>query len=216
MAITLIRKLIFNKLPLTVMGGKIRPKLFYKQDEDTFKPRILASINKTNEYFYDKKKDKTYLVNIKTQEPVVKNYKLAGTIRILQINAQRLHKSGDANHFEGLKIKKHLADYFLNVLNQYKDEVIIYNFPLYIEFIYVVQDFKKARDIDNFKGYYEKVFLDCIQTKIFDGIKGRVLDNPVGFIENDSIEYMNKISHELLIRPELENKMIIKIYKNRK
>jgi hypothetical protein len=198
------------------MGGVIRPKKFYIQDEYKFKPRILASIGKTNEYFYDKKSKKTYLVNIKTQEPVIQNYKLANTTRILQINAQRLHKSGDANHFEGLKIKKYLTDYFLNVLNQYKDEIIVYDFPLYIKFIYIVQEFKKARDIDNFKGYYEKVFLDCIQTKIFDGIKGRVFDNPVGFIENDSIEYMNKISHELLIRPELENKMIIKIYKNRK
>lgn len=207
-----IKRLVFKDLPIEIDYGKPRGKKYYKEHESKFPPSIRNNIDVLYEYKYDKKTGKHFLVHIDQDKPVLQNYKTANQPSTVPINAQLSNSQNMTNYYKIIKIKQHLKYFFLSNL---KGGFFINNKPLYIEFVYVLKEFNKERDLDNFKGFYEKVFLDCIQKKRFNG-KNELVDNPLGIIDNDKIEFVNKLSHELIIDSEIPtNLLIINFYENK-
>lgn len=213
----LLRQFIFDDYPRYVPKGIIRPKYYTKSSK--IPKRLANEIGYTCDF-----NKKGILIDLSTYEPILSNAKEAGTQRFLKIAGQSIHKGSsktsqiDLGNY--IAIKKYLKTYFKTHL---KPSVII-NEPIRIEFIYfttlddVAPTTSNTDDLDNYKQYYEKTFLDVIQEYEFTE-RGVIEKNPVGFLFNDNVHCIKRIEHEIVIieHPNLVSnyrKLVINIYKH--
>lgn len=209
----IIKQFRFKDYPRDVSLGIIRPK-YYK--EGTHIPKYIS--NKIDyDYAFDKK---GILIDLHTKKPLLKNLKEAGTVRKLHIAGASLHNITDNEKLARVqvdnyvKIKGCLKDFYLNNLpiTDYiiKEEVVI-------EFIFIttkedVLTLGKENDLDNYKQFYEKAFLDSIQTKIWSVEQKKLITNIRAIIENDNMHYIRRLEHEIQIKDYRELIINIKRY----
>ncbi len=209
----IIKQFRFKDYPRDVSLGIIRPK-YYK--EGTHIPKYI--LNKVDYlYAFDKK---GILIDLHTKKPLLKNPKEAGTVRKLHIAGASLHNITD-NDIQSkiqvdnyVKIKNCLKNFYLDNLpiTDYiiKEEVVI-------EFIFIttkedVLTLGKENDLDNYKQFYEKAFLDSIQTKIWSVEQKKLITNIRAIIENDNMHYIRRLEHEIQIKDYRELIINIKRY----
>jgi len=116
---------------------------------------------------------------------MISNSTKAGLPKFKVINGQELHQLTILPQIKN-KIVDFLKDYFItNIKNQEinKDKI---KYPIFIHYIFFLKELNS--DINNHSLFYEKVFSDIIQNKMFIS-RGNSVINKVGFIENDSIEF---------------------------
>lgn len=209
----IIKQFRFKDYPRDVSLGIIRPK-YYK--EGTHIPKYI--LNKVDYlYAFDKK---GILIDLHTQKPLLKNLKEAGTVRKLHIAGASLHNITDNEKLARVqvdnyvKIKGCLKEFYLNNLpiTDYiiKEEVVI-------EFIFIttkedVLTLGKENDLDNYKQFYEKAFLDSIQAKIWSVEQKKLITNIRAIIENDNMHYIRRLEHEIQIKDYRELIINIKRY----
>lgn len=209
----IIKQFRFKDYPREVSLGIIRPK-YYKQG--THIPKYLS--NKID-YLYDFDK-KGILIDLHTKKPVLKNPNQAGTVRKLHITGASLHNITD-NDIQSkiqvdnyVKIKTCLKNFYLDnlPLTDYiiKEQVVI-------EFIFIttkedVLALGKENDLDNYKQFYEKAFLDSIQSKIWDVKEKKLIHNEKAIVENDNMNYIVRLEHEIQIKDYRELIINIKRY----
>jgi len=214
----LLRQFVFHDYPRYVPKGIIRAK-YYTKSSKKIPKKLTNEIGYTCDF-----NKKGVLVDLSTYEPILSNAKEAGTQRFLKIAGQGLHTKGNSKKSQMdlgnyIAIKRYLKDYFKKSL---KPSAII-NEPIRIEFIYfttlddVAPTKSNIDDLDNYKQYYEKTFLDVIQEHEFTE-RGVVEKNPVGFILNDNVHCIKRIEHEIVISNNPNSvsnyrKLIINIYK---
>ena len=209
----LIKQFRFKDYPREVSLGVIRPK-YYKQG--THIPKYLS--NKIDYlYAFDKK---GILIDLHTKKPLLKNPKEAGTIRKLVISGNSIHRISDSEIESKIqvdnyvKIKTCLKNFYLDnlPLTDYiiKEQVVI-------EFIFIttkedVLALGKENDLDNYKQFYEKAFLDSIQSKIWDVKEKKLIHNEKAIVENDNMNYIVRLEHEIQIKDYRELIINIKRY----
>lgn len=116
---------------------------------------------------------------------MISNSTKAGLPKYKIINGQELHQLTILPVIKN-KIVDFLKDYFItNIQNQEIDKNKI-QYPIFIRYIFFLKELNS--DINNHSLFYEKVFSDIIQNKMFIS-RGNSVSNKVGFIENDSIEF---------------------------
>lgn len=209
----IIKQFRFKDYPRDVSLGIIRAK-YYKKG--THIPKYI--LNKVD-YLYDFDK-KGILIDLHTKKPLLKNPREAGTVRKLHIAGASLHNITDNERLARVqvdnyvKIKGCLKDFYLNNLpiTDYiiKEEVVI-------EFIFIttkedVLTLGKENDLDNYKQFYEKAFLDSIQTKIWDVTEKKLIHNNKAIIENDNMYYVRRLEHEIQLKDYRELIINIKRY----
>ena len=209
----IIKQFRFKEYPRDVSLGIIRPK-YYK--EGTHIPKYIS--NKIDyDYAFDKK---GILIDLHTKKPLLKNPHEAGTVRKLHIAGASLHNITDNERLARVqvdnyvKIKGCLKEFYLNNLpiTDYiiKEEVVI-------EFIFIttkedVLALGKENDLDNYKQFYEKAFLDSIQAKIWSVEQKKLITNIRAIIENDNMHYIRRLEHEIQIKDYRELIINIKRY----
>lgn len=209
----IIKQFRFKDYPRDVSLGIIRAK-YYKKG--THIPKYI--LNKVDyDYDFDKK---GILIDLHTKKPLLKNPKEAGTVRKLHIAGASLHNITDNERLARVqvdnyvKIKGCLKDFYLNNLpiTDYiiKEEVVI-------EFIFTttkedVLTLGKENDLDNYKQFYEKAFLDSIQSKIWDVTEKKLIHNNKAIIENDNMYYVRRLEHEIQLKDYRELIINIKRY----
>lgn len=209
----LIKQFRFKDYPREVSLGVIRPK-YYKQG--THIPKYLS--NKIDYlYAFDKK---GILIDLHTKKPLLKNPNQAGTVRKLVISGNSIHRISD-NDIESkiqvdnyVKIKTCLKNFYLDNL-PFTDYII--KEQVVIEFIFIttkedVLALGKENDLDNYKQFYEKAFLDSIQSKIWDVKEKKLIHNEKAIIENDNMNYIVRLEHEIQIKDYRELIINIKRY----
>ena len=70
----------------------------------------------------------------------------------------------------------------------------------------------KENDLDNYKQFYEKAFLDSIQSKIWSTKEKKLIHNEKAIIENDNMNYIVRLEHEIQIKDYRELIINIKRY----
>lgn len=209
----IIKQFRFKDYPRDVSLGIIRAK-YYKKG--THIPKYI--LNKVDyDYDFDKK---GILIDLHTKKPLLKNPREAGTVRKLHIAGASLHNITDNERLARVqvdnyvKIKGCLKDFYLNNLpiTDYiiKEEVVI-------EFIFTttkedVLTLGKENDLDNYKQFYEKAFLDSIQSKIWDVTEKKLIHNNKAIIENDNMYYVRRLEHEIQLKDYRELIINIKRY----
>lgn len=209
----IIKQFRFKDYPRDVSLGIIRPK-YYKKG--THIPKYI--LNKVD-YLYDFDK-KGILIDLHTKKPLLKNPKEAGTVRKLHIAGASLHNITDNERLARVqvdnyvKIKGCLKNFYLDNL-PLTDYII--KEPVVIEFIFTttkedVLTLGKENDLDNYKQFYEKAFLDSIQSKIWDVTEKKLIHNNKAIIENDNMYYVRRLEHEIQIKDYRELIINIKRY----
>lgn len=142
---------------------------------------------------------------------MISNSTKAGLPKYKVINGQELHQLTILPVIKN-KIVDFLKEYFItNIKNQEinKDKI---KYPIFINYIFFLKELNS--DINNHSLFYEKVFSDIIQNKMFIS-RGNSVHNKVGFIENDSIEFNAGFSILFEKLPEehiLDTCLMIKIF----
>lgn len=209
----IIKQFRFKDYPRDVSLGIIRPK-YYKKG--THIPKYI--LNKVD-YLYDFDK-KGILIDLHTKKPLLKNPKEAGTVRKLHIAGASLHNITDNERLARVqvdnyvKIKGCLKNFYLDNL-PLTDYII--KEPVVIEFIFTttkedVLTLGKENDLDNYKQFYEKAFLDSIQSKIWSVEEKKLIHNNKAIIENDNMNYIVRLEHEIQIKDYRELIINIKRY----
>lgn len=209
----IIKQFRFKDYPREVSLGVIRPK-YYKQG--THIPKYLS--NKID-YLYDFDK-KGILIDLHTKKPVLKNPNQAGTVRKLVISGNSIHRISDSEIESKIqvdnyvKIKTCLKNFYLDNL-PFTDYII--KEQVVIEFIFIttkedVLALGKENDLDNYKQFYEKAFLDSIQSKIWDVKEKKLIHNEKAIVENDNMNYIVRLEHEIQIKDYRELIINIKRY----
>ena len=209
----IIKQFRFKDYPRDVSLGVIRPK-YYK--EGTHIPKYI--LNKVDYlYAFDKK---GILIDLHTKKPLLKNPNQAGTVRKLVISGNSIHRISDSEIESKIqvdnyvKIKTCLKNFYLDnlPLTDYiiKEQVVI-------EFIFIttkedVLALGKENDLDNYKQFYEKAFLDSIQSKIWDVKEKKLIHNEKAIVENDNMNYIVRLEHEIQIKDYRELIINIKRY----
>lgn len=209
----LIKQFRFKDYPRDVSLGIIRPK-YYK--EGTHIPKYLS--NKIDYlYAFDKK---GILIDLHTKKPLLKNPNQAGTVRKLVISGNSIHRISDSEIESKIqvdnyvKIKTCLKNFYLDNL-PFTDYII--KEQVVIEFIFIttkedVLALGKENDLDNYKQFYEKAFLDSIQSKIWDVKEKKLIHNEKAIVENDNMNYIVRLEHEIQIKDYRELIINIKRY----
>lgn len=209
----LIKQFRFKDYPREVSLGVIRPK-YYKQG--THIPKYLS--NKIDYlYAFDKK---GILIDLHTKTPLLKNPNQAGTVRKLVISGNSIHRISDSEIESKIqvdnyvKIKTCLKNFYLDNL-PFTDYII--KEQVVIEFIFIttkedVLALGKENDLDNYKQFYEKAFLDSIQSKIWDVKEKKLIHNEKAIVENDNMNYIVRLEHEIQIKDYRELIINIKRY----
>lgn len=209
----LIKQFRFKDYPREVSLGVIRPK-YYKQG--THIPKYLS--NKIDYlYAFDKK---GILIDLHTKKPLLKNPNQAGTVRKLVISGNSIHRISDSEIESKIqvdnyvKIKTCLKNFYLDNL-PFTDYII--KEQVVIEFIFIttkedVLALGKENDLDNYKQFYEKAFLDSIQSKIWDVKEKKLIHNEKAIVENDNMNYIVRLEHEIQIKDYRELIINIKRY----
>lgn len=209
----LVGRYVFNDFPTKIKIADAPKPIYYHKDRSKVPKSILKEIG--DFYEWD---DDNYLRVIdgkrivKNQEDINKG----GTF--LTINGNLLFEKVSpmvamkrASHIE--KIKKDLTDYFRK--NITKLEIKESDYPLTIYFEYHV---KSANiDVDNFSIFYQKCFLDAFKTWYLKGAEKQIINNPNGSIPEDNPNYVNRVSHRILVKENLkncENRLYVSISKN--
>lgn len=207
----ILKQFVYKDYPREVPLGIIRPKYYKKTDK-----RI--PIKYQND-FYDFD-NKGILVDCNTLKPVLKNPKEAGTRRMLKVSGQSVHNiSGNSNIdiANYITIKKHLKEFFEANTDPLEVNQKITT-PVTIEFIFITTPDdvlvpNYINDLDNYKQFYEKVYLDTIQEYRYENIdkhkRAKLVKNPKGFIPNDNMNYVKRLEYEVIIAKE--RKLIINI-----
>ena len=142
---------------------------------------------------------------------LISNSTKAGLPKYKVINGQELHQLTILPQIKN-KIIDFLKEYFItNIQNQKVNKEKI-QYPIFIEYIFLLKELNS--DINNHSLFYEKVFSDIIQNKMFIS-RGNSVFNKVGFIENDSVEFNAGFSILFEKLPEehlLNTCLIIKIF----
>lgn len=209
----IIKQFRFKDYPRDVSLGIIRAK-YYKKG--THIPKYI--LNKVD-YLYDFDK-KGILIDLHTKKPLLKNPKEAGTVRKLHIAGASLHNITDNERLARVqvdnyvKIKGCLKNFYLDNL-PLTDYII--KEPVVIEFIFTttkedVLTLGKENDLDNYKQFYEKAFLDSIQSKIWDVTEKKLIHNNKAIIENDNMYYVRRLEHEIQLKDYRELIINIKRY----
>lgn len=209
----IIKQFRFKDYPRDVSLGIIRPK-YYKKG--THIPKYI--LNKVD-YLYDFDK-KGILIDLHTKKPLLKNPKEAGTVRKLHIAGASLHNITDNERLARVqvdnyvKIKGCLKNFYLDNL-PLTDYII--KEPVVIEFIFTttkedVLTLGKENDLDNYKQFYEKAFLDSIQSKIWSVEEKKLIHNNKAIIENDNMYYVRRLEHEIQLKDYRELIINIKRY----
>ncbi len=209
----IIKQFRFKDYPRDVSLGIIRPK-YYKKG--THIPKYI--LNKVD-YLYDFDK-KGILIDLHTKKPLLKNPREAGTVRKLHIAGASLHNITDNERLARVqvdnyvKIKGCLKNFYLDNL-PLTDYII--KEPVVIEFIFTttkedVLTLGKENDLDNYKQFYEKAFLDSIQSKIWDVTEKKLIHNNKAIIENDNMYYVRRLEHEIQLKDYRELIINIKRY----
>ena len=209
----IIKQFRFKDYPREVSLGVIRPK-YYKQG--THIPKYLS--NKIDYlYAFDKK---GILIDLHTKKPLLKNPNQAGTVRKLVISCNSIHRISDSEIESKIqvdnyvKIKTCLKNFYLDNL-PFTDYII--KEQVVIEFIFIttkedVLALGKENDLDNYKQFYEKAFLDSIQSKIWDVKEKKLIHNEKAIVENDNMNYIVRLEHEIQIKDYRELIINIKRY----
>lgn len=209
----LIKQFRFKDYPRYVSLGVIRPK-YYKKG--THIPKYLS--NKIDYlYAFDKK---GILIDLHTKKPLLKNPNQAGTVRKLVISGNSIHRISDSEIESKIqvdnyvKIKTCLKNFYLDNL-PFTDYII--KEQVVIEFIFIttkedVLALGKENDLDNYKQFYEKAFLDSIQSKIWDVKEKKLIHNEKAIVENDNMNYIVRLEHEIQIKDYRELIINIKRY----
>lgn len=209
----IIKQFRFKDYPREVSLGVIRPK-YYKQG--THIPKYLS--NKIDYlYAFDKK---GILIDLHTKKPLLKNPNQAGTVRKLVISGNSIHRISDSEIESKIqvdnyvKIKTCLKNFYLDNL-PFTDYII--KEQVVIEFIFIttkedVLALGKENDLDNYKQFYEKAFLDSIQSKIWDVKEKKLIHNEKAIVENDNMNYIVRLEHEIQIKDYRELIINIKRY----
>lgn len=209
----LIKQFRFKDYPREVSLGVIRPK-YYKQG--THIPKYIS--NKIDYlYAFDKK---GILIDLHTKKPLLKNPNQAGTVRKLVISGNSIHRISDSEIESKIqvdnyvKIKTCLKNFYLDNL-PFTDYII--KEQVVIEFIFIttkedVLALGKENDLDNYKQFYEKAFLDSIQSKIWDVKEKKLIHNEKAIVENDNMNYIVRLEHEIQIKDYRELIINIKRY----
>ena len=209
----IIKQFRFKDYPRDVSLGIIRPK-YYKKG--THIPKYI--LNKVD-YLYDFDK-KGILIDLHTKKPLLKNPREAGTVRKLHIAGASLHNITDNERLARVqvdnyvKIKGCLKNFYLDNL-PLTDYII--KEPVVIEFIFTttkedVLTLGKENDLDNYKQFYEKAFLDSIQSKIWSVEEKKLIHNNKAIIENDNMYYVRRLEHEIQLKDYRELIINIKRY----
>lgn len=209
----IIKQFRFKDYPRDVSLGVIRAK-YYKKG--THIPKYISN---QIDYLYDFDK-KGILIDLHTKKPLLKNPNQAGTIRKLVISGNSIHRISDSEieskiQIENyVKIKTCLKDFYLDNL-PFTDYII--KEQVVIEFIFIttkedVLALGKENDLDNYKQFYEKAFLDSIQSKIWDVKEKKLIHNEKAIVENDNINYIVRLEHEIQIKDYRELIINIKRY----
>lgn len=209
----IIKQFRFKDYPREVSLGVIRPK-YYKQG--THIPKYLS--NKIDYlYAFDKK---GILIDLHTKKPLLKNPNQAGTVRKLVISGNSIHRISDSEIESKIqvdnyvKIKTCLKNFYLDNL-PFTDYII--KEQVVIEFIFIttkedVLALGKENDLDNYKQFYEKAFLDSIQSKVWDVKEKKLIHNEKAIVENDNMNYIVRLEHEIQIKDYRELIINIKRY----
>lgn len=209
----IIKQFRFKDYPRDVSLGVIRAK-YYKKG--THIPKYISN---QIDYLYDFDK-KGILIDLHTKKPLLKNPNQAGTIRKLVISGNSIHRISDSEieskiQIENyVKIKTCLKDFYLDNL-PFTDYII--KEQVVIEFIFIttkedVLALGKENDLDNYKQFYEKAFLDSIQSKIWDVKEKKLIHNEKAIVENDNMNYIVRLEHEIQIKDYRELIINIKRY----
>lgn len=209
----IIKQFRFKDYPRDVSLGIIRAK-YYKKG--THIPKYI--LNKVDyDYDFDKK---GILIDLHTKKPLLKNPREAGTVRKLHIAGASLHNITDNERLARVqvdnyvKIKGCLKNFYLDNL-PLTDYII--KEPVVIEFIFTttkedVLTLGKENDLDNYKQFYEKAFLDSIQSKIWSVEEKKLIHNNKAIIENDNMYYVRRLEHEIQLKDYRELIINIKRY----
>lgn len=209
----IIKQFRFKDYPRDVSLGVIRAK-YYKKG--THIPKYISN---QIDYLYDFDK-KGILIDLHTKKPLLKNPNQAGTIRKLVISGNSIHRISDSEieskiQIENyVKIKTCLKDFYLDNL-PFTDYII--KEQVVIEFIFIttkedVLALGKENDLDNYKQFYEKAFLDSIQSKMWDVKEKKLIHNEKAIVENDNMNYIVRLEHEIQIKDYRELIINIKRY----
>ena len=209
----IIKQFRFKDYPRDVSLGIIRAK-YYKKGT-----HILKYILNKVDYDYDFDK-KGILIDLHTKKPLLKNPNQAGTVRKLVISGNSIHRISDSEIESKIqvdnyvKIKTCLKNFYLDNL-PFTDYII--KEQVVIEFIFIttkedVLALGKENDLDNYKQFYEKAFLDSIQSKIWSTKEKTLIHNEKAIIENDNMNYIVRLEHEIQIKDYRELIINIKRY----
>jgi len=179
-----IGEMLFENLPTKVQVVKHTKPIFYLEEDAETLPK------KYRNYYYDYIDGK--LCDLDTNEPVLRNPDKAGQAKYVNIGGNKLHELAYSSTGINtvIKIKNHLKDYFLTNIKPLKKFPIKY--PLQLELKFYISE-TNPLDRDNLVLFYEKIFLDCIQTTIFTE-RGVKHPNPKGFIPDDDINHINGVN----------------------
>ena len=198
----------FKNYPIEIKGAK-RKTLYYKEGDKLFKKyQDLVYYDFIDGILYD----------LLHGTPVIKNPITAGTEENIVFSGNQLH-SATSGHLTAVqisninKIKQCIKEYVLAKLPSAKNKATLTAFPICIELLFRC-NFNKSADIDNLKNFYEKVILDCIQTMVYEKVKGKKkqraikVNNPKGVINNDNLMHIFRLESQVVFVEDNEQRTL--------
>lgn len=175
--------IVFNYPTEYIVSNTVRPK-YYHYIKDLPK-KLLDKLDIDYEFREYKNKKGVILYDKATNEPVIKNLKLAGKPRYKKINGQTYINGGYY-----ISDKKKIRECIKEALDKCTVEPSTLTFPLKIKMDFYSHT---AQDIDNHTFVYRKYIIDWLKGK---------------FIPNDTVEYVNGVEENLFIIPYEEQTRI--------
>ena len=146
---------------------------------------------------------KILLSEVSTGKPVIKNSRVAGTPKFVQIKGNDFYSGFSSPHQRILivnSIKDNFIDYFKKIGK-------IQDFPIYLEFI--------IHNEMNIKASKGKMMSQDLDNQAYAYVKSsQDLMKEIGIIEDDNLFFIRKVSYEFI--ESSEKKLIINAFKYKK
>ena len=208
----LIGRYTFYDFPISIKVGDVKPQYYHKDRG------IPKSIERDIDVLYEFD-DENFLCMIHSGERVLKNKTAYDKgAKYMAINGNMLFEMTYARTALNISyvqlIKRTLTTYFRQHIRKLPIQADDYPLTIYFQYHLPESDI----DIDNFTVFYQKAFLDAFQTSYVKGKNDKqVYNNTNGSIPNDSLKFITRISHEVIVNPELKKrKLHIAISRNNK
>jgi hypothetical protein len=218
----LIKSYRFTDYPISIIKSKsIRP-IYYTEDNILKKHHNKLGVD----YDFD---DKGRLIDLWSQELVLKNKKTAFKERHLTIDGSKLHQLTERT-YDRSKILAIIKEWCLkHIKNQGVISKEYERNKIYFEFIFYTGDYilnnpsNKKRDVitdedglkdtDNHSIYYTKIIMDCFNHQ-FRNAFGERVNNSLGFLISDNYLIVKKFSveHKEVERNDRHD-IMLKVYK---